>query len=131
MKNTAYFLSLFFFIFLITQCSHAIELTDLSIEYNHSISTNRDWLLPRDSARRGELNLNMAVRTSELTYTELEVHSTIDQSQFRHVGLEVESGLRAGQYNFYVQHHSQHILDAGSDRKFPNVNSIGVRVRLK
>lgn len=137
MKISAYYLSLAFFLFLVTQCStrltttHALELTDLSIEYNEAVGTNRNRLLPSDSTKKGELNLNMAVRTSEWTYTNAKVESQIDTSQFRTIGLKVESGLRYKIVELYLYHHSQHVIDTVDLRgKYPNENSIGVRIKL-
>ena len=130
MKTTAYFLSLAFLLFMATQCTHALELSDLSIEYNHAVGTNRDWYLPTDSRRRGELNLNMRLTSLKYLYTDALIHSTIDESQFRHIGLDIESGVAYKRCEVYLKHHSQHVLDVDTPRDYPNTNSVGIRVKL-
>ncbi len=129
MKYTARALAFVFCLFLLSQ-ARGMELSDLSIEYNEAIGTNRNRLLPKDTTKKGELNLNMAVRSSKYTYTDLQIESVIDSHQFRTVGLEIESGVRYKQIELYLQHHSQHVLDRADTEKYPNENGIGLRMKL-
>ena len=117
---------------LLTFNIYALELSDLALEYNHAVMTNRSPILDKDETKRGELNLEMKIKTTKYTYQDIRVLSTIGKNQFRHVALDTESGIRYNEIDLYYKHKSQHSLDAQVyENGYPNENSVGLRIRLK
>ena len=106
-----------------------IKLTDLSIEATQYIH-GRSSLLEQPYEQKYGLNLNMGLRVSRIDYTRLRVTSATDHNQFRYVALEAESGLHLGQFDLYIRHHSQHMLDAQYTDGFRDDNEIGIRIKL-
>lgn len=110
--------------------SHATELKldDLYIEHKKAIGTNRTPLMPNNEIKRGELNLGLEYSFGML-YNKLKVTSYY-ASQFRHVSLGAEMGIKWDRLELFVDHYSGHALDAVYPQKYPNENSVGVRLRL-
>lgn len=108
--------------------ANQLELRDLYIESKKAVGTNRTTLLPNGEQKRGELNLGVDYGY-RAWYNRLKVTSFY-ASQFRHVSLTVETGFRLGSFEVFADHYSGHALDAVYDEKYPNMNSIGVRIKL-
>ncbi len=108
-----------------------IELKHLSLEYEYAVGTNRPPYFFEGYGRKvGELNLNMRTEIDNI-YSIIRVESIIAERQFSNVALDTELGIKWERFDFYTQHRSEHILDQTMPQKYPNENSVGVRVNLK
>jgi hypothetical protein len=107
-----------------------IRLTDLSIETTQYIHGRHNDRFNGHHQEKFGLNLNMGLRSSKYIYTRTKIKSATDDRQFRYVALEVESGLQMGQFDLYVHHESQHLLDAEYDNGFKDDNRVGIRLTL-
>lgn len=64
-------------------------------------------------------------------YYDARVHGESTNNGFRQVGLQYETGLSLdSKVDFYWFHHSQHLLDAEPEGRFPLQNFVGVRVHF-
>lgn len=117
-------------IFLVSPTATEIKLEDLYIEAAKSIGTNRTPLMQLEE-KRGELNLFTRYSYGK-TYTDIKIISFFGR-QFRFVALDVESGYKINKnFDVYIEHYSGHALDYMYDGfKYPNMNSVGFRMRLK
>ena len=114
--------------------SQAMTLTDLSVEYKHAVSTNRHWAIPEGEIKGGELNLLMR-NDGKLMFTRAIIRTMFTNKQFRYGALEAEVGFKYKAAEIFMHHLSEHVLDYkyGDPRykyKYPNSNSIGVRIKL-
>lgn len=107
-----------------------LELTDLSLEYEHSVGTNREvYWNNKHGEKRGELNLNIQVMYEQL-YHKLRVESNIGENQFSQVALDTEFGYKFIPVDLYMKHRSLHLLDRRLKQKYPNENALGIRLRI-
>lgn len=107
-----------------------LDLTELYLEHNYSIGTNRHWAIPAGERKVGELNLGMKHESSKL-YSEYIVRTMYTNTQFRYGALEYEFGLKLSDVSVYLNHISEHVLDRTTIEKYQNQNSLGVRINLK
>lgn len=119
------------FILLLSQFNtKTFELTDLAIEYEKAVGTNRmAYQFDGHGDKVGELNLVMRNEWKRV-YNTVRIDSVISEAQFSNVALDTELGISWKPIDLYIQHRSEHILDAQLERNYPNENSIGVRVKL-
>lgn len=127
MKNL---ILLFFVMFLVNFTAKGIELKELSIEYEAAIGTNRQaYSYEEHGDKKGELNLEMKNEYKRV-YSIVRIESDIAESQFSNIALDTELGISWKPVDVYIQHRSEHVLDAQVERNYPNENSFGVRVKL-
>jgi hypothetical protein len=100
------------------------------VEAEKGVGTNRSAYI-RNEERAGSLDMGFKVGMTKWAYSETRVMSDYTSSQFRHVGLENEMGVRLGNIDLYLKHRSDHGMDATYfPDKYPNENSIAIRVWL-
>lgn len=107
-----------------------LELRELCLTYTKYADVNYSAYFPQ----RAKDGIAMESKTDLFHYGFLNtlVHGTSDESQYRHVGLQLDLGVRIGKLDVYARHHSQHILDRGEyyDRHFPVSDSVNVKLYL-
>ena len=106
------------------------KVTDLSLEFLHSVGTNRHWSIPENEKKEGELNLRMA-HESEYIFTRTRIGAMYTDRQFRYGALEYEIGAKVTGFELFFNHISEHTLDFERPIKYKNQNSIGVRIDLR
>lgn len=107
-----------------------VTLDEFNIEYLKSVSTNRTPLLPDHRQKAGELSTNFNFRVMKTVYSRNRIESYIAQNQFSYVGLISEVGISNDTMELFVKHYSGHCLDCIYNMKYPNENSIGIRLKL-
>ena len=105
------------------------KLTDLSVEYKHSIHTNRHWNIPENEPKQGELNLHIR-HDGKYLYTQTTIHTMFTVNQFRYGALESEVGFKVGEAEVFIHHKSEHAFDMEYKEDYPNQNSVGLRLKL-
>lgn len=130
MSNVNIVKIIFLIALLATNVAYSLELSDLKLEAMSGLGTNRSPYLVENEERTGELNLQMTIK-KDFIYSTSKVYSTIGARQFAHVGLYSELGARYEQYELFINHRSDHALDSNYGKKYPNINSIGIRIDLK
>jgi len=111
--------------------SDIFELTEVSMEYAQVAGGARIPELPSWSQAKMELNLNVNIRAFKTVYWDNQVHSYVDQSQFRLVGWKFEFGVQVTPWlQIYTKHFSQHVLDAPGEKNFPVYDAIGFRLHF-
>lgn len=108
----------------------AFELETFNIEYQKSIGTNRTFLLPEDRTKKGVLAADFLTSISKYGYNFTRVESYISDRQFSYVGLKTELGINFSSFQVFVNHYSGHCMDCVYNFKYPNENSIGIRLFL-
>lgn len=110
-----------------------LKIRDLSIEATRAIGTNRDFIIPEGEEKQGDLNLNFVVGDRH-KYFKLttRVESMYTDRQFRYVSLTEELAYEPSRngVEFFINHRSEHCLDCSYMIKYPNTNSIGVRIKF-
>lgn len=123
--------------FLVTVASKAfgarlqdnIKVTNLYLELNRTILSNRDYHLVNIDSKRYELNLGLNTNIGTRFYWNNLITSKTDSSQFRFIGLDSEFGYRLLEdVKVYYRHFSGHALDSQYDERFPEDNSLGIRL---
>lgn len=108
----------------------AVELKELSLTYTKYAEANYSPYFPQ----RAKDGIAMESKTAILRYGFLNtlVHGTSDEHQYRHVGLQLDLGIRIGKLDVYARHHSQHILDSAEywDRHFPVSDTLNIKLYL-
>jgi hypothetical protein len=109
-----------------------IEVDNLYLETEKTFGTNRGYTLPEDSKPKYNFNMGMDMTDGlGILYNSSKISSTVDQSQFRYVGLDTEIGLNTTLgFQIYYRHFSGHVLDAVMTDRFPQENVIGLRFNL-
>ena len=106
------------------------ELTDLSIEYKSAIGTNRHWIIPEGEQKLGETNINMRIE-GDIIYSQTRIETMFTNKQFRYGALDQEIGFKIDSGEVFYHHKSQHAFDYNFGVKYPNENSLGIRIKLK
>jgi len=108
-----------------------VKVTDLSIEVEKSIMTNRSFYIPEDENPSKYLNLNLKMQIGNYMYFNQRIESIVGTSQFRHIGYRPEFGVSSSfGIDVYVRHFSGHSLDSNLGRDFPEENVVGIRFRF-
>lgn len=110
-----------------------VELNRIAIEVERAIGTNRDFTIPENEEKAGELNLILEAKYLGFLYSRDRVESMYTDSQFRFISLTKEFAVKPyDDLEVYYQHTSEHALDFEYDniQKYPNINSIGFRLIL-
>lgn len=110
-----------------------VVVDSLYIEAEKNFGSNRNYHLPKDSEPNYNLNLGFELSdASSFIYSSYKISSTVDQSQFRQIGLDTEFGLNVPRlFQVYIRHYSGHELDAvNPSTRFPQENVFGVRLKL-
>ena len=110
--------------------SNILVLKDLYIESEKHVRSNRSYYIPENEQPRFDLNLGMNLDIGKYSYFDTRVVSITNQRQFRFIAWEFENGLSYYGIDLYVRHFSGHLLDTGEDRRFPEDNTIGIRVNF-
>jgi hypothetical protein len=114
----------------VTLASEAAELSLLEVEFKHAVGTNRSWNIPENEEKGGEVNINMRVDGKKFyKFTRIK---TMYTRQFRYGAYVGELGYKVNKdVEIFLHHESQHAMDYNLGFKYPNENSIGLRVKLK
>lgn len=95
-----------------------------------AIRPNRTFNQVNGESVGGWVRLGLQVDQGPI-YSKSIISSEYSNTQFRHVSLETELGVRiTATYQIYVRHYSGHMLDASYNRNYPEENSIGLRINL-
>ncbi len=119
-------------IFLLSFSAYAKPVVEaLYIEIEKSaIRDSRTFNQVNGESVGGWVNLGLQVDHGPI-YTNSIISSEYSNTQFRHVSLDMEIGVRVTDtYQLYIRHYSGHMLDAQYDRAYPEENSIGLRINL-
>lgn len=109
-----------------------IKVSNLYVETEKTVNTNRGYYLPPDSTPTNNINLGLDISDRfNMIYLNSKISTTTDESQFRYGALDAELGFnfQAG-IQLYYRHYSGHMLDASADTRFPEKNVIGIRFNL-
>jgi hypothetical protein len=110
--------------------AQAIELSELSIDYQYFHPSNRMAELVGKSAKEG-LGLNMELKPWGPSFIRSRVHALTDNGQYRLVGWEFQLGTRLwGWGELSYHHHSQHLLEAQAPWKFGVEDSLHLKLWL-
>lgn len=127
---------------LFTLCTgEASEVESLYVEAEKSVLSNRNYELENIHTRKGSLNLgfDLSLDNNKHFYWNNRIESTFAESQFKQIAWRFEVGAHVGDdIDLYYSHYSSHVLD-GYNRnviktpsdKYPEINSIGFRWRMK
>lgn len=115
------------------------ELKSLYIEAEKAIKANRHYELENVYDRQGSLNLGMNLKLGDIGYFHNRIESTYGSTQFDQIAWRTELGFNADtNVDIYYSHYSSHALDGDnfrtkldSELKYPQLNSIGLRWRIK
>jgi len=107
-----------------------VKLDELYIEAEKAVLSNRSYYLLPGEQKRHELSFGMRFNYNDKFYNKLKVRSITGTSQFRFIGLDNELGMNYKVFQIYFRHFSGHALDTQYNRRFPEDNSIGVRIHL-
>ena len=109
-----------------------IEVDNLYLETEKTFGSNRGYYIPAGEVPRYNLNAGLdMVDGLGILYSESKISSTVGDSQFRYVAIDTEFGLNTTLgVQVYIKHYSGHMLDAVSEDRFPQENSIGIRFHL-
>ena len=111
--------------------SQPIKLTDLSIETTKYFHGRNNAIFDGGTYReKYGLNLEIGLRGPYSTYNRTKVLSATDDRQFRYIALESELGVSVSQFDIYVNHKSQHLMDATYKQGFKDDNRVGLRIHL-
>lgn len=115
---------------LVSLTGEATELSLLEVEFKHAVGTNRSWNIPENERKGGEVNINMRVDGKKFyKFTRIK---TMYTHQFRYGAYVGELGYKVNKdVEVFLHHESQHAMDYNFGFKYPNENSIGLRVKLK
>lgn len=106
------------------------KLTKFYVEAEKAVMSNRTFNQVGKERVGGWLNLGYQVDHGPV-YTKSKVTSEYSSSQFRHVSFDAELGLRiTNNYEIYYRHYSGHMLDSNYGIKYPEENSVGIRLNL-
>lgn len=106
-----------------------LKLTDLSLEYKHSIGTNRHWSIREGEVKKGEFNI-LIRQDSKYVFVETNVLTKFTDKQFRYGALEGRAGLKYEGHELFIHHKSEHVLDYNFGKDYYNQNSVGVRIKI-
>lgn len=123
------------FSLLISFSSYAqFTLESMYIEATRSISTNRHWSIPKNEIKRGDLSLFAEISIFKYLRSRSKVESFYTDVQFRYIALDQELYIKpTDQIELFIKHKSEHGLDFEYKNidKYPNTNSVGIRIYLK
>lgn len=109
----------------------SLTVENLYVEGHKHILSNRTPLLKDNEGKNYSLLLGLDVNLGKYLYSRTEVGGFADKRQFRHVYLDVEKGYKPYKdIEIFIRHMSGHSLDYAPDVRFPEDNSIGVRIYL-
>ena len=107
-----------------------VNVDNLYIETEKTFLTNRGYYIPEGEEPRYNFNLGFTL-SSGFMYVDNVISSTVGDSQFRYVALNVELGINVtSSTQVYYRHYSGHMLDYQSTDQFPEENVIGLRFNL-
>lgn len=107
-----------------------LKVQNLYLEAEKAYGTNRSYNLPEDRIPSHYANLGFDLTFTKYVYSNSKIKSVVDQSQFRNVSLDSELGFKLLGLDIYARHFSGHALDSNYGKKFPQENSIGIRLNL-
>jgi len=106
-----------------------LKLTDFYIEAEKAVMSNRTPNQVENEKVGGWMNLGYKIEDSWF-YNKGKITSEYSSKQFRHVSLEAEVGVSLSNYEIYYRHYSGHMLDSRYETKYPEENSVGIRINL-
>lgn len=109
-----------------------LKINKLHLEFDHAVGTNRHWTIPDGEEKKGSFNLRFDLSNYQENIFLRQYLETFYTGQFRYVGYTSE--IAAEPYDsgleFFIKHKSEHSLDNQYEMRYPNQNSIGVRIKF-
>lgn len=111
--------------------SKDVKIKDLYIDAERAVFTNRPYEMPPGYKKKYGLGLGLDVDLYKYGYLNQRIQGMTGPRQFRHVSWEFETGVRLDKHvEFYFRHYSGHALDSQYESRFPESNSVGIRLYL-
>jgi hypothetical protein len=109
-----------------------IQPDELSVQYKGFHKSARHPLFTDSTPKEG---IDLVMNTDLLfgtAFWDNTIHSTTDDSQYRHIGWQFKLGTRVASFlTIEYQHHSQHLLDTSYPHmKFPVEDSLGFTLHI-